>query len=62
MGVDSKKKRAVDLVLLPVETDRLRNRQDVPLIEGLGERGTAMSRRSEDDTLVGECLGSGRSS
>ena len=42
MRVHAKKQRAIDLVLLSVQTDRLADGQDMPPIESLVERRTAM--------------------
>ena len=42
MRVHAKKQRAIDLVLLSVQTNRLADGQDLPLIKSLFERRTAM--------------------
>jgi len=43
MRINAKKQRAVNQVQLSVQTNRLADSEDVPLIEGLVERGTPMS-------------------
>jgi hypothetical protein len=40
--VDAKKQRAIDLALFSVQTNRLADGQDMPLIKSLFERRTAM--------------------
>jgi hypothetical protein len=52
--IDPEKQGTVNLVLLAIEADRLGDRQDMPLIEGLLERTTAVSGRAEDNTLLGD--------
>ena len=47
MRVDAEEKRPADPVLAPVLANGLRDREDVPLVEGHVERGAAMSRGSE---------------
>ena len=43
MRVHAKKQRAINLVLLPVQTNSLADGEDVPFIEGLVECTPAMS-------------------
>ena len=43
MRVHAEKQRAVDLVLLAVQANRLSDGEDVPFVEGLFERGATMS-------------------
>ena len=43
MRVHAKKQRAINLVLLSVQANRLTDGEDMPLIEGLFECGTTMS-------------------
>src|SRR5262249_30302049 len=51
--VDTQKQRTIDASLLAVLANRLTDRQDVPFVERLVERGTAMPRRAERDALLG---------
>ncbi len=53
VGVDAEEQWSVDCVDLAVEADCLGYREDVPLIESFLERGAAVSRCAEDDTLRG---------
>src|SRR5262249_14314139 len=48
---DAEKERAADLLLLPVVADRLRDGEDVPLVEGVVERRAAVSGGPEGDPL-----------
>ena len=43
MRIHAKKQWAINLVQLSVQANRLADSEDVPLIEGLVERGTPMS-------------------
>ena len=51
MRVHAKKQRAINSVLLSVQTDRLADGQDMPLIKSPSERRTAMPRGSEGNPL-----------
>ena len=52
--VDSHEQRTIDAVLLSIETDRLRDGEDVLLVERGLERCSAVTRRSERDALRGD--------
>ena len=52
--VPSQEQRAVDVVRLPVQADRLRHGHDMGLVEREGEGGAAMARRPEGDALPGD--------
>ena len=52
MSVHSKKERPVNFLHFAVVTDRLRNGEDVPLIERPIEGGSAMTGRAEDNALA----------
>src|SRR5206468_4302360 len=51
--IEADEQRPVDSVLFAVEADRLRDREDVVLAEGVPERGAAMSGGPENDSLRG---------
>ena len=51
MRVHAEKQRAIDLVLLSVQANRLADGQDMPFVESLFECGTAMSRGAEGNPL-----------
>jgi len=51
MGIHTHEQRTVDTVLLAVETDRLADGQDMPLVEGRLECGPAVTRCAECDPL-----------
>ncbi len=51
MGVDAEEQWAVDVLPLAIETDRLGDRHDVLLVEGIAERRAAMARGTEMDAL-----------
>ena len=51
--VHTQEQRSVDRVSLPVQADRLRDRENVALVEGRAKRRPAVPRRAEDDALLG---------
>ena len=51
MGVDAEEQRAAYSMLLAIEADRLGDRHDVRLVEGIAECGAAMARGAEMDAL-----------
>ena len=51
MRIHAEEQRAVDLLLLPVQANGLTDGQDMPLVESLVERGTAMPRGAKRDPL-----------
>ncbi len=51
VGVDPEEERPVDPLPLPVEADRLRDGEDVRLVERVVERRAAVPRRAECDAL-----------
>jgi hypothetical protein len=53
MRIHTKKQRTINLMLLSVETNRLADSENVPLVEGFVERRTPMSGRAESDSLGG---------
>ena len=53
VGVDPDKQRVVDAARVAINADRLRNREDVRLVEGIVEGRATVSRRSETDALGG---------
>ncbi len=53
MRIDAEKERAVDALLFAVEADRLRDREDMRLVEGELERRPSMARCAEGDALPG---------
>ena len=61
MRVDTKKQWPIDLLLSTISTDRLRDRQDVPLVEGMRE-GRATMPRGPKMTRCSATSGPGRSS
>ena len=54
VGIAAEKQRAVDARLLPVQADRLADRQDVHLVEAVLAGGAAMPRGAERHPLGGE--------
>src|SRR5216117_2072912 len=53
MRIHSQEQRSVDRVPLPVQADRLRDGENVPLVEGSAERGPAVPGCAKDDALLG---------
>ena len=53
MRVHAEKQRAVNLVLLSIQANRLADGEDVPFVEGLVERGAAMPGGAESHPLRG---------
>ena len=53
MRVEAEKQRAVDALALSVGADRLTDREHMPFVEAVRERGAAMPRSAERDALRG---------
>ncbi len=51
MGVDSQEQRTVNALLLSIIANRLRDREDVPFVESLVQRGASMTGGSEGNPL-----------
>ena len=53
MRIHTEEQRAIDLLPCPVQANGLAYGQDMPLVERLFNRGTAMPRSTERDPLLG---------
>ena len=52
MRINPQEQWPIDFMLLAIQADRLRDREDVIFIERPFEGRTPVSRRTEDDTLL----------
>ncbi len=53
MRIDPQKKRTVDAFLLAIYTNRLRDREDMPFVEGSEQGRAAVARGPKRDSLLG---------
>src|ERR1700688_4449149 len=54
MRIHPEKERTIDLLLFPIEANRLGDGEDVVFIKTFLQRGTAMSRSAEFNSLSGQ--------